>query len=54
MKEKCKLGKIANNPEYDDGIQEDIRNRIERLNDDLNIEKMILYSLCPQKNRIKL
>ena len=34
-REKRKLMQIENNPEYDDGIQEDIRNRIKRLNDDL-------------------
>ena len=34
-REKAKLSQIANNPEYDDGIREDIRNRIERLNADL-------------------
>ena len=34
-KENCKLEEIRDNPEYDDGIRDDIRNRIERLNDDL-------------------
>ena len=31
---KRKLSKIRDNPEYDDGIREDVRNRTERLNDD--------------------
>ena len=34
-REKTKLSRIANDPEYDEGILDDIRNRIERLNDDL-------------------
>ena len=34
-REKSKLAEIENNPECDDGIRNDIRNRIERLNDDL-------------------
>ena len=33
--EKLKLVSIRDNPEYDDGIREDIRSRITRLNDDL-------------------
>ena len=36
-REKRKLEKIRDNPEYDDGIRNDIRNRIERLNDDLKL-----------------
>ena len=35
MREKRKLSEIKNNPEYNNGIREDIRNRIERLNDEL-------------------
>ena len=31
-REKCKLMEIQNNPEYNDGIREDIRNRIKGLN----------------------
>ena len=38
-KKKCKLMDIENSPEYDDGIQEDIRNRIGRLNDDLKVRQ---------------
>ena len=34
-KEKCKLEEIRDNPEYDDGIREDIRKRIEKYNDEL-------------------
>ena len=34
-REKAKLSQIANNLEYDDGIRDDIRNRIKRLNADL-------------------
>ena len=37
--EKRKLVEIQDNPEYDDGIREDIRNRIERLNDDLKVRQ---------------
>ena len=38
-REKHKLFEIRDNPEYDDGIQEDIRNRTERLNDDLKVRQ---------------
>ena len=38
-REKCKLVEIENNPEYDNGIQEDIKNRIKKLNDDLKSGK---------------
>ena len=38
-KEKCKLEEIRDNPEYDDGIREDIRCRIAKLNDDLPIRQ---------------
>ena len=38
-KEKHKLFEIQDNPEYNDGIQEDIRNRIERLNDELKVRQ---------------
>ena len=34
-KEKRKLEEIRDNPEYDDGIREDIRKRIEKYNDEL-------------------
>ena len=43
--EKCKLSEIENNPEYDDGIRGDIRNRIKRLIDDLKIRKETSFSL---------
>ena len=35
-KEKHKLEEIQDNPEYEDGIREDIRRRIAKLNDDLS------------------
>ena len=38
-KEKCKLEEIRDNPEYDDGIQEDIRKRITKLNDNLPVRQ---------------
>ena len=38
-REKTKLSQIVNNPEYDDGIRDDIRNRIERLNEDLKVRQ---------------
>ena len=38
-KENRKLEEIRDNPEYDDGIRDDIRNRIERLNEDLKARK---------------
>ena len=38
-REKCKLSEIRDNPVYKDGIQEDIRKRIKRLNDDLKIRQ---------------
>ena len=34
-KRKLKLGEIRDNPEYNDGIREDIRTRITKLNDEL-------------------
>ena len=34
-RERAKLSQIANDPEYDDGTSDDIRNRIKRLNADL-------------------
>ena len=33
-REKCKLFEIRDNPDNDDGIREDTRNKITRLNDD--------------------
>ena len=36
-RENHKLSKIWDNPEYNDGIQEEIRNRIKRLNEDLKV-----------------
>ena len=41
-KEKCELGEIQDNPEYDDGIREDIRCRIDKLNDDLSVTQEII------------
>ena len=38
-KEKCKLVEIRGNPEYDDGIREDIRKQITKLNDDLSVRQ---------------
>ena len=38
-REKCKLSEIWDNPEYDDGIRNDIRNRFERPNDELKVVK---------------
>ena len=36
---KHKLFEIRDNPEYEDGIQEDIKNRIKGLNDDLKVRQ---------------
>ena len=47
--EKRKLEKIRDNPEYDDGIREDIRKRIKRYNDDLKALSYLLGRL-----RVKL
>ena len=49
-REKTKLSRIANNPEYDDGIRDDIRNRIERLNEDLKVRQESIDLL---KGRLK-
>ena len=38
-REKCKPQEIRENPEYDDGIREDIRRRIVNLNDDLSVRQ---------------
>ena len=38
-KEKRKLEEIRDNPEYGDGIREDIRRRIAKLNDDLSVRQ---------------
>ena len=38
-REKHKLFELQDNPEYNDGTQEDIRNRIERLNDNLKVRQ---------------
>ena len=37
--EREKLFEIQDNPEYNSDIQEDIRNRIEKLNDDLKVRQ---------------
>ena len=54
-RERRKLFK--NNPEYDDGIQEDIGNRIERLNDELKVRQesidLLLGRLTNQITGIK-
>ena len=49
-KESRKLEEIRDNPEYDDGIRNDIRNRIERLNDDLKVREESIDLL---KGRLK-
>ena len=49
-REKRKLEEIRDNPEYDDGIRNDIRNRIERLNDDLKAREESIDLL---KGRLK-
>ena len=49
-REKTKLSRIANDPEYDDGIRDDIRNRIERLNEDLKVRE---ESIDVLKGRLK-
>ena len=49
-KENRKLEEIRDNPEYDDGIRNDIRNRIERLNDDLKVREESIDLL---KGRLK-
>ena len=36
---KCKLFELRDNPKYDNGIQEDIRNGTEKLNDDLKVRQ---------------
>ena len=38
-KEKHKLKEIRDNPEHDDEIREDIRHRIDKLNDDLSVSR---------------
>ena len=38
-REKCKLTEIRDNLEYDDGIQEDIKCKIAKLNDDLSVRQ---------------
>ena len=49
-KEKCKLEEIRDNPEYDGGIKEDIRKRIEKYNDELNARQESIDLL---KGRLK-
>ena len=49
-REKRKLEEIRDNPEYDDGIRNDIRNRIERLNNDLKVREESIDLL---KGRLK-
>ena len=49
-KENCKLKEIRGNPEYDDGIQEDIRKRIAKLSDNLSVRQESIYLL---KGRLK-
>ena len=38
-REKHKLPEIQDNSEYENGIREDVRNRIERWNDDLKVSQ---------------
>ena len=49
-KEKRRLEKIRDNPEYDDGIREDIRCRITKLNEDLSVRQ---ESISLLKGRLK-
>ena len=49
-KEKRKLEEIQDNPEYDDGIREDIRKRIAKMNDDLSVRQESIDFL---KGRLK-
>ena len=49
-REKCKPQEIRENPEYDDGIREDIRHRIVNLNDDLSVRQESIDLL---KGRLK-
>ena len=49
-KEKRKLEEIRDNPEYDDGIREDIRKRIEKYNDELKTRQQSINLL---KGRLK-
>ena len=49
-REKTKLSRIVNDPEYDDGIRDDIRNRIKRLNEDLKVRQ---ESIDVLKGRLK-
>ena len=55
--EKCKLFEIWDNPEYIDGIQEDIRNKIERQNGGLKVRQeginLLKGRLTNQITRIK-
>ena len=44
-KEQHKLEEIRDNPEYDDGIREDIRKRIERCNDELKTRQESIHLL---------
>ena len=48
--EKHKLTEIGDNPEYDDGIQENIRKSIAKLNDDLSVKQESIDIL---KGRLK-
>ena len=38
-REKCKLSKLRDNPEYNNGIPEDIRKQITKLNDELKVRQ---------------
>ena len=48
--EKHKLKEIWDNPEYNDGIREDIRKRTERYNDDL---KVLIFLKADQPTRLQ-
>ena len=49
-KEKCKLEEMRDNPEYNDGIREDIIKRITKLNDNLSVRQESINIL---KGRLK-
>ena len=49
-KEKCKLKEILDNPEYNNGIREDIKRGIAKLNDDLSVRQ---ESISLLKGRLK-
>ena len=46
--EKCKLEEIRDNQEYDDGIREEIKRRIEKYNDELKTRQESINLLNPK------